>query len=557
MIRPIFLWFVLLVVSGMALCGCAKDHRPGWCGAKPRWPAVAKPDPQMESHARYADGVIHEMKGELDAAMDSFTEAAAKDPDDEDLALDVTRRFFQYQHPERALAVLTNAVARPHASGELFARLGFIYAQLGKPDLALAANQKAVRRDPSLLGAQQNLYFGYLQKKQEAEALKVLDNAARTPGADAEYLIGVAELYANFGVLVPCQRTNVNARSRELLGRADALDPTNAMTRLKLGEGLAMAGETDKAIEELAALINSLPENPRLRNAARSKLAELYLHIRDPKRAAEQFEAVLRDDPANVQAHFILGSLAFEDKRMSQAVDYFSRTILLNPGFEQAYYDLVSAQLNLDRAGEALATLEKARSRFQPNFLIEYLTGVTFAHRKDYAEALKHYTEAEVIARAKETNRLTHSFYFQLGVACERSGDFVTAVNHFEKCLALSPDFAEAQNYLGYMWAERGTNLDRARELIEKAVKAQPDNDAYLDSLGWVLFKMGKPREALDPLLRALKFAEKPDPTLYDHVGDIHAALGEPDQAREAWRKSLELEPNDAIRKKLDSTSPK
>jgi Flp pilus assembly protein TadD len=58
-------------------------------------------------------------------------------------------------------------------------------------------------------------------------------------------------------------------------------------------------------------------------------------------------------------------------------------------------------------------------------------------------------------------------------------------------------------------------------------------------------------------MLRALKFAEKPDPTLYDHLGDIHAALGEPDQAREAWRKSLELEPNDAIRKKLESAAPK
>jgi tetratricopeptide (TPR) repeat protein len=511
----------------------------------------------MESHARYADGVIHEMKGELDAAMDSFTQAAANDPDDEALALDVTRRFFQYKHPERALVVLTNAVARPHASGELFARLGFVYTQLGKTELAKAAYQKAIRKDPALLSAHHNLYLNHLQNKQEAQALQVLDNAARTPGADAEFLIGVAELYSSFGMLVPAQRTNANARARELLGRADALQPTNTITRFKLAECLAIVGETAKAIEKFTVLINALPENLRLRTAARSKLAELYLHDGDPGHATEQSEAILRDDPTNVQAQFILGKIAFDEKRMDQAAERFSRTILLSPGFEQAYYDLVSAQLNLDRAGEALATLEKARSRFQPNFLMEYLTGVTYAHRKDYTEAIKHYTAAETVARTTETNWLTHSLYFQLGVACERSGDFTTAVSHFEQCLALAPDFAEAQNYLGYMWAERGTNLDRARDLIEKAVKAQPDNDAYLDSLGWVLFKLGKPREALDAMSRALKAAEKPDPTMYDHLGDIHAALGEPDQAREAWRKSLELEPNDAIRKKLDSTAPK
>jgi Flp pilus assembly protein TadD len=72
-----------------------------------------------------------------------------------------------------------------------------------------------------------------------------------------------------------------------------------------------------------------------------------------------------------------------------------------------------------------------------------------------------------------------------------------------------------------------------------------------------VLFKLGKPREALEPMERALGKIEEPDPTLYDHLGDIHAALGELDMAREAWRKSLEIEPNEAIRKKLDAASPK
>jgi len=557
MSRPIFFWFALAALCGLTLCGCAKDRHSLRLGGRLRWPPAAKPDPQMESHARYADGVIHEMKGEIEAAMNSFTEAAAKAPDDEELALDVTRRFLRYKHPERALTILTNAATRPNASGELFARLGLIYAQLGKTDLAVAANQKAVRNDPTLFVAHQSLYLAHLQNKQPDQALRGLDDAGRASGVSAEFLLGVAELYSNFGVVVPAQRTNAAAHALELLTRAASLHPTNAITRLKLAEGLALLGETSKAIEEYSGLLAAPPENATLQMAARSKLAELYLRAGDRKRAAEQLEAILRDDPTNVQANFILGNIAFEEKRTGQARDYFARTILLNPGFEQAYYDLVSAQLNLDKPGEALATLERARSRFQQTFFVEYLTGVAFAHRKDYAEAIKHYTAAEVVARASETNRLTYAFYFQFGVACERSGNFDGAVHLFQKSLDLSPDFAEAQNYLGYMWAERGTNLDRARDLIEKAVKAQPDNEAYLDSLGWVLFKLGKPREALEAMQRAVKAAEKPDPTLYDHLGDIQAALGAAEEARAAWRKSVELEPNETIRKKLESTAPK
>src|SRR4029077_15474753 len=96
--------------------------------------------------------------------------------------------------------------------------------------------------------------------------------------------------------------------------------------------------------------------------------------------------------------------------------------------------------------------------------------------------------------------RLMDSFYFQFGAACERAGDFAQSEKYFEKCLDLAPNFSQAQNYLGYMWAERGEKLDRARDLIEKALKAEPKNAAYLDSMGWVLFKLQRPKEALDYL---------------------------------------------------------
>jgi Flp pilus assembly protein TadD len=101
------------------------------------------------------------------------------------------------------------------------------------------------------------------------------------------------------------------------------------------------------------------------------------------------------------------------------------------------------------------------------------------------------------------------------------------------------------------MWAERGTNLARARELIEKAIKLDPTNAAYLDSLGWVLYKQGHAREALGPIRKAVELNEEPDATLFDHLGDVYAALEQPDKAREAWRKSLEVEPNKEVEKKL------
>jgi tetratricopeptide (TPR) repeat protein len=160
-----------------------------------------------------------------------------------------------------------------------------------------------------------------------------------------------------------------------------------------------------------------------------------------------------------------------------------------------------------------------------------------------------------VIARATDPRRLTQGFYFQLGAAHERRGDLAEAEKCFEKCLEIAPEFAEAMNYLGYMWAENGLHLERARELIEKAIKLEPKNAAYLDSLAWVLFRLNQPSQALEYVLKAVDLSEEPDATVQDHLGDIYAALNQMDKARAAWQKSLELEANDKVRKKLEPPS--
>jgi len=129
-------------------------------------------------------------------------------------------------------------------------------------------------------------------------------------------------------------------------------------------------------------------------------------------------------------------------------------------------------------------------------------------------------------------------------VAYERLGKMELAADYFEKCLTVAPQFTEAMNYLGYSWADRGENLERARELLEKAVQLEPENAAYLDSLSWALFKLGQPAKALALVQKAIALTPEPDPTLFEHQGDIFDALKEPASARESWQKALQLDPH-------------
>jgi tetratricopeptide (TPR) repeat protein len=523
-------------------------------------PAAVKA--RTESHARYTAAILHEQNDEPELAAEEYYRAALADPANEALVLEVAGRLLRFRSAEKpddkaaefrskAVDLLKKAAAVPNASGLVFARLGLAYSILGEKALAIEANRQAIKRMPGSLPGYQHLAQIYLQGGQIEEGLKVLDEAARQPNADAAFLIDLGETYLAFGRAGAMDA--VRARSLDALKRAAALKPGHPMQLQRLADAFTTLGETDLALASYQQLLERLPNLPAIRN----KLVELHLRKQDRTNAILHLRALLREAPADPQSHYLLGSLLFEDKHPKEAAESFRRTILLNPNFEPAYYDLAAAQMNSDAAKEALETLEKARGRFQQGFIGEYYTALAYTRLKDYTNSLKHLTAAEVIARVSATNRLNQAFYFQLGAACERNQKFKEAEGYFRKAIELSPDFAEALNYLGYMWADRDENLGEARAMIEKAVKLEPKNPAFLDSLGWVFFKLGQTSEALPLILKAIELNDEPDATLYDHLGDVQAALNQLDKAREAWRKSISIEASEKVEKKLkaaDST---
>ncbi len=502
---------------------------------------------RTEAHARYAAAILHDWDEEPEEAAAEFYKAAIADPGNESLVLEVSQRLLQLKQIDKALDVLTKATATPKASGLLFAQLGRVYSLLGKKDQAIEANKVAIKKMPQSLMGYRNMAQIHLQNRQYVEGLKVLEQAGKQPGADAGYLIELGELYAAF--IRGGAPDTAKPLALDAFNRAAQLNPTNPLQLQRLADGLTALGESEKATGLYLKLVERFPTLPGLRE----KLAEIYLRKEDRKGAATQLEAIIRDNPNNPQVYYLLGNLAYEAKDMKKALEHFNKAMVLNPGFEQVYYDVAGAQINLNQGREALGILEKARSRFQNNFVNEFFTALAFSRLKEYTNAVNHFVAAEVIARVTETNRLNHTFYFQLGAAYERTQKFDEAEKYFKKSLSLAPDFTEVMNYMGYMWAERGVKLAEARDLIEKAVKREPQNAAFLDSLAWVLFKMDKSKEALDYMLKALQNTEEPDATLYDHLGDIYSSLKQTDKARESWRKALAIEPNQQIQKKLDA----
>ena len=263
---------------------------------------------------------------------------------------------------------------------------------------------------------------------------------------------------------------------------------------------------------------------------------------------------MLRDDPTNPQAYYYLGRIALDEKKPAEAAEYFSKTMLLSPDLEQAYYYLALAQIETSKGSEALATLDKARQKFPQNFALEMLTGMAYSAQKGYAEAIQHYISAEVIAKATEPKRLNEGFYFQLGAAYERKGDYEQAEKYFEKCLQLAPNSCRSDElsrlHVGGAWHEAGAGARADR----KGGQGRAE-ERGLSSTAWLGAFQAQParRRRWNTCSRQPSCPRQPDATVFDHLGDIYAALKQPEKAREAWQKSLSLEPNEAVRKKLEA----
>lgn len=545
---------VAALAAGLALaCGCASPRTDRPARGERSVETVPAPEPAAaaEAHAHYGAAIIHEMNGNAQEAWEEYALAARKDPDNEWLMLEISGRLLQSKQPGKALEIVKAASERPSATAGVLARLGLIYLQQGKPELAVEASRAALKRSPDAFAAYQTIFLAHVQAGQHEEAFKALIDAAGRQKTTPEFLVGVSEMFMNLSVHAPALRTNALDRAREVLTRASAGQPLPPPLRLKIADGLNLLGESKRAAEIYLGVLSDAPQLQAVREHVHAKLAEIYLRGSDRERAAEQLQALVRENPANPQVHYALGSLAADEKKYTEAIDHFNKSILLNPDFEPAHLELASSQLAAEQVSDALATLDRARGRFPASFALEMLTAIAYSQQHAYPQAIRYFTAAEVLARASDPKRLNHVFYLQAGAAYERNGDYATAEQYFRKCLELAPDFSEAQNYLGYMWAERGTNLEEAHELLKKAVQTEPKNSAFLDSLAWVLFKLKRPAEALEVMLKAVDLLEEPDATVYDHLGDIQAALNQPDKAREAWEKALKLEPTDEVRKKL------
>ncbi|MDH3668124.1 MAG: tetratricopeptide repeat protein [Paracoccaceae bacterium] len=266
--------------------------------------------------------------------------------------------------------------------------------------------------------------------------------------------------------------------------------------------------------------------------------------------AYTQLGAYLKPDL--VEARLLIAGILQQRQQYDLAIEAYEAVPGDAPETLEAEIGRAEAMWAAGRKDESIAALRLTVAA-HPRWIEAHTTlGDLLRRDEQFAEAAKAYDGALALVAEPESRHWP--LYYQRGIALERSKQWDRAEADFMKALELEPDQPLVLNYLGYSWVEMRRNLAEAQAMIEKAVEKRPEDGYIVDSLGWVLFRVGKFDGAAKHLERAVELRPV-DPVINDHFGDALWMVGRRTEARFQWKRALSFEPEEQeaerIRRKL------
>jgi tetratricopeptide (TPR) repeat protein len=477
---------------------------------------------------------LYRLRNEPEKAEDVLRGILKADGENEAAVEQLTQLLLDEGKNGEAVRLLESITAR-QSSPSLLDLLGDAYTQAHDLAKAEAAYRKAMDLDPAELSHQRGLGQTLLAEDKYQDALTVYQKLVEAAPDDADVYLRIAQIYRELHQMDKAEDNLVKARQYA---------PGSLEVMYNEAMLYQAQGRFDDAIRVLSDAVTGIKGQSAMLPTRRRSLAILYQQLGQLYRDTQNYQAA-------VFTFDELGHLGEEeDRRARLLIMEVYRQAKELPRALSVGKDAV-AQYPKDtgiRASYAMLQGENGQTEEAIKALRAQLTGSGAGDRDTYVniaqvyERAKRYKEAEEAAHAAEAipgkpgdNEMV---WFFLGAIYEKQKMSERAEAQFKKVLALNPNNAETLNYYGYMLGDLGTRLDEAQDLVKRALKIDPYNGAYLDSLGWIYFKQNKLSDA-EATLKMAEAREGHDATIHSHLGDVYAKSGKGDKAAGQYEKSL------------------
>lgn len=367
------------------------------------------------------------------------------------------------------------------------------------------------------------LIADYLNDKKKTEDL--MAEAIALGGVTVGDLKRIAGIYINLGQTDKAQK--IYEEILEFAPESDDIE--SKLSKLN-------AGEKIEGFDEISSIQDGIA-------LALFDMGKLFYHERAYESAHifSQMSLLLNSD--NVDAHIILADIAAQSDKHDEAIAYYNTIPHEHAYFVKARREIANILEDQDKTDQAIQTLEElAKIENDHRALIQI--GDVYRRQENFPKAIEAYNKAEKAIGVDNVIPDYWHLHYVRGMAYEQNGNWEQAEKDLQTALDFKPDHPYLLNYLGYAWADQGMHLDKATDMIEKAVALEPRDGYITDSLGWVLFKRGHYKDAVVHLEKAVELMPY-DPVINDHLGDAYWKVGRKLEAKFQWERAKNHIEND------------
>ncbi len=485
-------------------------------------------------------GRLYRLNNDMQKAETELKTAIKLDPSSEEAVTTLAILYTDEGDTQHALQVLS-AVPDAARSAKLYSALGSAYEQRKEYKKAIEAFQHAVVLDRDNLDAIRGLAENLLNDGQTDAALEQYKVIADANPEDAQTYLRIAEIY---------RRQGKYDLALENLKKADAMVPDSMDVPYNIAAVYQAQGRFDDAIKILQDLLKKTekPDGAAYSQADRNnraifieRLGMIYRDQENYTAAVETFRKMLNLGDENARSGYqeIIDTYR-EAKQWPQATGAAKEAVQKMPNDRDLRMVLDAQLADTGEADKSLADVHSMLNGGPEDREVYLRLGIMYTRVRRWKDAEEALNKAEQMSSKNEDKA---AVWFLLGDTYQRQKMFDQAEAEFRKVLESvspnDPQSAATLNYLGYMNADRGVKLDESLNYIKQALTFEPNNGAYLDSLGWAYFKLGKYDLAEESLTKAAVHMGA-DPTVQEHLGDLYQKTGRLKLAAAHWERAVQ-----------------
>lgn len=452
----------------------------------------------------------------------------------------------RYEQAARLYETMMNQIP---GTEEYLYELAAVYKYANRIDEAI----KTYNRAEQIFGVTENSSIPkqqlYLESGKIKEALAEGDKLVKTFPEEERYAVGYAEMLSRY---------NQKNQAVKVLESYLEINPQAPNASLLLAGLYRDIQQEDKARK----LIQNLFDNPDVE--LNSKLIVLNTYSEELNRlrnnnqkdesletfALQLFEKLKKIYPDEAQIKIIGGDLYQALGKTREAITLYQEATQKGAVNFEVWHNLIYLEIQSGNFEAAIRHANEALEYYPNQALLYYFSGMAHLRRRSYQQAVNMLEQGKKLT--SNNPALTVDILALLGEAFNGLRDYAKSDKAFEDALAISPNNEIVLNNYSYYLALRGTNLERAEKLSAQLIKAHPDNNSFLDTHAWVLYKQKKYREARKIMERVIG-SGRANAIHLEHYGDILYQLGEVDAAVLYWKKAREqtADLNELLDKKI------